>query len=95
MTLYSDIILTGTALPWWQYMYRDGNNQKGIYYQIDDGNKMSVEWLLLDGASRPVHFLVAYSTTKPGQMNYYYLSAGDGGGNSTVGAQGTGVNGGK
>lgn len=69
-------------------MYSDGQNYRGIYYQIDNNNHLSVEYLLLDGSAQLTHFIVTYSAQSPGNINFYYLTTGDGGANSTTGVQG-------
>ena len=75
-------------------MYRDGANQRGIYYQIDRSNQLSIEWLLLDHDGQVTHFIMTYSAKLLGRVNFYYLSAGDKGRNSTIGVQGLNLKGG-
>lgn len=95
MPLYTDGIEAGTAFAWWQYMYNDGLNGNGIYYQIDNGSRISVEWQMLDEAGNLTHFIVSYIANIPGNITFYFLSNGDGGADSTIGVQGINANGGK
>ena len=87
-SLYTDSLVPGTAMPWWHYMQCDGLSGRGIYYQIDNSNHLSVEFNLLDVFGRPTHFIVTYSALSVGTINFYYLSTGDGGASSTIGVQG-------
>ena len=73
-------------------MYSDGQNQRGIYYQVDNSNHLSVEYLLLNGVGALCHVILTYSAQSPGNINFYYFSAGDGGVNSTIGVEGTDSN---
>ena len=93
--LYSYSLVPGTAIPWWHYMYTDAQRQTGIYYQIDNSNHLSLEYNLIDRAGNPTHFIVTYASQSPGSINFYYLTAGDGGANSTIGVQGQDEDGGK
>ena len=93
--LYTYSLAPGTAAPWWQYMRSDGQSQRGIYYQIDNSNHLSLEYNLLDSSGRPTHFIVTYATQSPGNINFYYLTAGDGGAESTIGVQGQDEDGGR
>ena len=69
-------------------MRSDGQSQRGIYYQIDNSNHLSLEYNLLDKSGRQSHFIVTYSAQSPGNINFYYLTSGDGGADSTIGVQG-------
>lgn len=76
-------------------MYSNGQGQSGIYYQIDGGNHLSVEWYLYNYANQLCHFIATYSSLASGNINFYYLSNGDTGTNSTIGVQGLDASGGK
>ena len=85
--LYTGSVPPGTAFPWWHYMQGTGADH-GIFYQIDAPNLLSVEWLLVDTAGKATHFLASYSSYADGHVNFYYVTDGDGGTNSTIGVQG-------
>lgn len=74
-------------------MSSDGQNQRGIYYQIDNSNHLSVEFMLLDRFENLTHFIVTYSSQSVGNINFYYITTGDGGADSTIGVQGQDNNG--
>ncbi|MCJ1436946.1 hypothetical protein MMC27_006329 [Xylographa pallens] len=84
----------GTAYVFWQYMQCSGTNEQGIYYQIDNGESLSVEWLLEDDSTPPVvyQYLINYNASTPGLINFYYFSPIGGGGAATIGVQGMDVN---
>ena len=85
----------GTAYVFWQYMQCSGQDNQGIYYQIDNGDSLSVEWLLEDDSSPPVvyQYLINYNASTPGLINFYYFSPIDDGEATTIGVQGMDVNG--
>jgi hypothetical protein len=69
-------------------MYSNGSRDSGIYYQIDHGTHLSVEWMLYNSANQLCHWVMVYSTDSVGSVSYYYFSNGDLGSNSTIGVQG-------
>ncbi|MCJ1322306.1 Arginase, catabolizes arginine to ornithine and urea [Xylographa vitiligo] len=84
----------GTAYVYWQYMQCSGTDNQGIYYQIDNGDTLSVEWLLEDDSTPPViyQYLINYNASTPGLINFYYFSPIGGGGAATIGVQGMDIN---
>ncbi|MCJ1400231.1 hypothetical protein MMC11_003435 [Xylographa trunciseda] len=84
----------GTAYVFWQYMQCSGTDNQGIYYQIDNGDSLSVEWLLEDGSTPPIvyQYLINYNASTPGLINFYYFSPVSGGGAATIGVQGMDIN---
>lgn len=84
----------GTAAVWWQFLQVvTGTSPEGIYYQIDNGSQLSVEWLIEDANGLVYQFIATYNTSSPGQMSLYYFVTGDGGIDATIGIQGQDVNG--
>ena len=69
-------------------MQSDAQHNRGIYYQIDSSNHLSIEYNMLDLNQKPTHFIVTYSSQSARSINFYYLTTGDGGANSTIGVQG-------
>ena len=76
-------------------MQCSGTGNQGIYYQIDNDNSLSVEWLLEDDGTPPVvyHYLINYNASTPGLINFYYLSPSGGGSDASIGIQGMDDNG--
>ena len=85
-------VYPGTAYVWWTNTFCAGTGNQGIYYQIDNANALSVEWLLQDNDGRVYHYLASYNASTPGNISFYYFSAGDGGYESSIGVQGLDVN---
>ena len=85
--LYAESVPPGTACAWWHYL-QGTSADHGIFYQIDAPNLLSVEWLLADAEGALTHFLATYSSDAEGRVNFYYVTDGDGGANSTIGVQG-------
>jgi hypothetical protein len=83
----------GTAFVWWQFMECIGTGQQGIYYQIDNNNELSVEWLLQDMSGLVYQFIANYNASTPGLINFYYFATGNGGADATIGVQGNDSNG--
>ena len=70
-------------------MLDSGTAPEGIYYQIDNNNELSVEWILEDLDGDVYQYIATYSAIRPGLMNFYYFTTADGGANATIGIQGT------
>ncbi|KAI4249646.1 MAG: hypothetical protein L6R40_000435 [Gallowayella cf. fulva] len=81
-----------TICPFWDDMIIYEGEAQGIFYQITGGGQITFEFLLghfpEGGVTNPVfHFLVSYSTARPGVFTYTYLQIPDLGASATVGAQ--------
>lgn len=93
LALPSTVLLPGTAAVWWQFLQVvTGTFPEGIYYQVDGGNEVSVEWLIEDAQGLVYQFIASYNASAPGQMSFYYFATGDGGSIATIGIQGEDVN---
>ena len=87
--------LDGTAFVIWEYMYSTGSNQQDIYYRVDGGSQLSVEWLLNDQNDILTHFILAYNSISLGKAQFYCLTDGGTGNYSTIRIQGAAADGSK
>ncbi|EJD54205.1 hypothetical protein AURDEDRAFT_118769 [Auricularia subglabra TFB-10046 SS5] len=81
-----------TVLSFWDDTYISVNTNQGIYYQIFNGDTVSIEYFFshYQDRARYFHYTVTTSTTNPGVFIVNYYEIADNGASATVGAQGGG-----
>ncbi|KAI4142716.1 MAG: hypothetical protein L6R39_004834, partial [Caloplaca ligustica] len=80
---------TFSALGFWDDTVINQGQPQGIFYQIDNGNRVTFEYYLshYQAAGEYYHFLISYSASNPGVFTYTYYQVSDLGASATVGMQ--------
>ncbi|KAL8680306.1 MAG: hypothetical protein Q9186_003488 [Xanthomendoza sp. 1 TL-2023] len=90
--LPSENIAPFTLCPFWDDGVIFDGTPEGIFYEITaDDTQVTITFEFLyaqfPSQDRTIHFLVGYSTARPGVYTYTYLQVPDTGDGATVGAQ--------